>query len=386
MKNFSERKNGIFSNQFLLKFLSNRKKTEMISEKEKEKKEEEIENIKDKNINIKAPLKIIHSETDYNSIEWLDQFSKKKKDKFIQRTKESINKYKTSRNLLKNKQNNLNRLNSFSKESSVNNFQFKQSKFSFNKSVNGKKGNSTEKNKFNQIKLIKQLKEELKENPNKLDYILKNKSTEKIKNIKIEKIKSNNSKKEIRNSFHFIQHSNKQNINNSMSSKNNIMNKTNIEMNQKKKKKLYNKIKSKSNDLGNIKNIKNIKNEKKENSIRIIQKRNFYNKYYSNNNSKFLNEKNISQSQKNIIKNPKEKILLYGNIKIKIIENPRISKKKLNNYTMTEPIDLIRANNFKSSEIRANSESNIPLKIGTSSSMKNKYRDLICEYESEIDS
>ena len=383
MKNFSERKNGIFSNQFLLKFLSNRKKTEMISEKEKEKKEEEIENIKDKNINIKAPLKIIHSETDYNSIEWLDQFSKKKKDKFIQRTKESINKYKTSRNLLKNKQNNLNRLNSFSKESSVNNFQFKQSKFSFNKSVNGKKGNSTEKNKFNQIKLIKQLKEELKENPNKLDYILKNKSTEKIKNIKIEKIKSNNSKKKIRNSFHFIQHSNKQNINNSMSSKNNIMNKTNIEMNQKKKKKLYNKIKSKSNDLGNIKNIKN---EKKENSIRIIQKRNFYNKYYSNNNSKFLNEKNISQSQKNIIKNPKEKILLYGNIKIKIIENPRISKKKLNNYTMTEPIDLIRANNFKSSEIRANSESNIPLKIGTSSSMKNKYRDLICEYESEIDS
>ena len=383
MKNFSERKNGIFSNQFLLKFLSNRKKTEMISEKEKEKKEEEIENIKDKNINIKAPLKIIHSETDYNSIEWLDQFSKKKKDKFIQRTKESINKYKTSRNLLKNKQNNLNRLNSFSKESSVNNFQFKQSKFSFNKSVNGKKGNSTEKNKFNQIKLIKQLKEELKENPNKLDYILKNKSTEKIKNIKIEKIKSNNSKKKIRNSFHFIQHSNKQNINNSMSSKNNIMNKTNIEMNQKKKKQLYNKIKSKSNDLGNIKNIKN---EKKENSIRIIQKRNFYNKYYSNNNSKFLNEKNISQSQKNIIKNPKEKILLYGNIKIKIIENPRISKKKLNNYTMTEPIDLIRANNFKSSEIRANSESNIPLKIGTSSSMKNKYRDLICEYESEIDS
>ena len=383
MKNFSERKNGIFSNQFLLKFLSNRKKTEMISEKEKEKKEEEIENIKDKNINIKAPLKIIHSETDYNSIEWLDQFSKKKKDKFIQRTKESINKYKTSRNLLKNKQNNLNRLNSFSKESSVNNFQFKQSKFSFNKSVNGKKGNSTEKNKFNQIKLIKQLKEELKENPNKLDYILKNKSTEKIKNIKIEKIKTNNSKKKIRNSFHFIQHSNKQNINNSMSSKNNIMNKTNIEMNQKKKKKLYNKIKSKSNDLGNIKNIKN---EKKENSIRIIQKRNFYNKYYSNNNSKFLNEKNISQSQKNIIKNPKEKILLYGNIKIKIIENPRISKKKLNNYTMTEPIDLIRANNFKSSEIRANSESNIPLKIGTSSSMKNKYRDLICEYESEIDS
>ncbi len=383
MKNFSERKNGIFSNQFLLKFLSNRKKTEMISEKEKEKKEEEIENIKDKNINIKAPLKIIHSETDYNSIEWLDQFSKKKKDKFIQRAKESINKYKTSRNLLKNKQNNLNRLNSFSKESSVNNFQFKQSKFSFNKSINGKKGNSTEKNKFNQIKLIKQLKEELKENPNKLDYILKNKSTEKIKNIKIEKIKTNNSKKKIRNSFHFIQHSNKQNINNSMSSKNNIMNKTNIEMNQKKKKKLYNKIKSKSNDLGNIKNIKN---EKKENSIRIIQKRNFYNKYYSNNNSKFLNEKNISQSQKNIIKNPKEKILLYGNIKIKIIENPRISKKKLNNYTMTEPIDLIRANNFKSSEIRANSESNIPLKIGTSSSMKNKYRDLICEYESEIDS
>ena len=236
MKNFSERKNGIFSNQFLLKFLSNRKKTEMISEKEKEKKEEEIENIKDKNINIKAPLKIIHSETDYNSIEWLDQFSKKKKDKFIQRTKESINKYKTSRNLLKNKQNNLNRLNSFSKESSVNNFQFKQSKFSFNKSINGKKGNSTEKNKFNQIKLIKQLKEELKENPNKLDYILKNKSTEKIKNIKIEKIKTNNSKKKIRNSFHFIQHSNKQNINNSMSSKNNIMNKTNIEMNQKKKK------------------------------------------------------------------------------------------------------------------------------------------------------
>ena len=200
----------------------------MISEKEKEKKEEEIENIKDKNINIKAPLKIIHSETDYNSIEWLDQFSKKKKDKFIQRTKESINKYKTSRNLLKNKQNNLNRLNSFSKESSVNNFQFKQSKFSFNKSINGKKGNSTEKNKFNQIKLIKQLKEELKENPNKLDYILKNKSTEKIK--------SNNSKKKIRNSFHFIQHSNKQNINNSMSSKNNIMNKTNIEIKKKKKK------------------------------------------------------------------------------------------------------------------------------------------------------
>ena len=53
---------------------------------------------------------------------------------------------------------------------------------------------------------------------------------------------------------------------------------------------------------------------------------------------------------------------------------------------MTEPKDLIRLNNLKSCEMRINTESNITLKIGTSSSMKNKYRDLICEYESEIDS
>ncbi len=373
MKNFSQR-NGKFSNQFLLKFLSNRKNTELNKEKSKEKIEEEKIEKKEKNNNIKIPLKIIYTKTDYNSIEWLDEFSKKKKDKFIKRAKESINKYKTSRNLLKNNRNNFKRLNSFTVESSVNNF--KQSKFSFNKRVNEKKGNSTEKKKFYQIKSIKQLKEELKNNPEKLDNYFKNKSTEKIKNIKIEKIKS----KKLKNSFHNIQHPNKQDINNLTASKKNIMNKTNIEINQKSKKNLYNKIKSQSNDLRNIKN---------ENSIRIIKKRSFSNKYYSSNNSKFLNKRNKrnneSQSERNMIKNSNEKILLYGKLKIKI-ENTQNSKKKLNNYIMTEPKELIRLNNLKSCEMRINTESNITLKIGTSSSMKNKYRDLICEYESEIDS
>ena len=107
MKNFSERKNGVYSNKFLVKFLSSRKNTDINKEKENQ-----IGN---------NSLKII-TETDYNSIDWLDKFSKKKKDKFIQKAKENINKMKTSRNIKKkNDKNNINRLYSFSKDGSVNN-------------------------------------------------------------------------------------------------------------------------------------------------------------------------------------------------------------------------------------------------------------------------
>ena len=85
--------------------------------------------------------------------------------------------------------------------------------------------------------------------------------------------------------------------------------------------------------------------------------------------------------------------MLYRNIKIKIIENPKITKKKLNNNyitTITEPtnetIKLNHFEKFKSNDNRSNSENNIQFRLGTKSLMKNKYRDLICEYESEIDS
>ena len=381
MKNFSERKNGIYSNKFLVKFLSSRKNTDVNKEKEN---------------NIGNNSLKIHTETDYNSVDWLDKFSKKKKDKFIQKAKENINKMKTSRNIKKKyDKNNINRLYSFSKDGSVNNLL--KSKFSTNKTLNFKKGISSEKNRFNQIKLIKQLKKELKENPEKADNLIKNKSTEKIKNIKIERVKSNENKK-ITNSYHFIKsNKNKYDNNNSTSSKKKIMNNTNIEMDSKSKRNLYNKNKSKSNDLGDIKNLKNSK-LKNENYIKFIhKKRNIQPKFYSSNNSKFLNDNiennKISQSQKDIIGNQKEKILLYGNIKIKIIQNPKITKKKPNNNyitTITEPTnETIRLNHFekfKSNENRSNSENNIQFKLGTKSIMKNKYRDLICEYESEIDS
>ncbi len=383
MKNLSQRKNGIYSNKFLVKFLSSRKNTEVNKEKENH-----IGN---------NSLKII-TETDYNSIEWLDKFSKKKKDKFIQKAKENINKMKTSRNIKKkNDKNNINRLYSFSKDGSVNNLL--KSKFSMNKTLYSKKGISSEKNRFNQIKLIKQLKKELKENPEKVDNLFKNKSTEKIKNIKIERVKSNENKK-ITNSYHFIKsNKDKSDNNNSTSSKQKIMNNSNIEMESKYKRNIYNKNKSKSNDLGEIKSLKNSK-LKNENNIKFIhKKRNIQTKFYSTNNSKFLydNKENnkISQSQKNMIGNQKEKILLYKNIKIKIIENPKISKKKPNNIyvtTITEPTnETVRLNNFEKfktneNKNRSNSENNIQFKLGTKSIMKNKYRDLICEYESEIDS
>ena len=383
MKNLSQRKNGIYSNKFLVKFLSSRKNTEVNKEKENH-----IGN---------NSLKII-TETDYNSIEWLDKFSKKKKDKFIQKAKENINKMKTSRNIKKkNDKNNINRLYSFSKDGSVNNLL--KSKFSMNKTLYSKKGISSEKNRFNQIKLIKQLKKELKENPEKVDNLFKNKSTEKIKNIKIERVKSNENKK-ITNSYHFMKsNKDKSDNNNSTSSKQKIMNNSNIEMESKYKRNIYNKIKSKSNDLGEIKSLKNSK-LKNENNIKFIhKKRNIQTKFYSTNNSKFLydNKENnkISQSQKNMIGNQKEKILLYKNIKIKIIENPKISKKKPNNIyvtTITEPTnETVRLNNFEKfktneNKNRSNSENNIQFKLGTKSIMKNKYRDLICEYESEIDS
>ena len=317
MKNFSERKNGVYSNKFLVKFLSSRKNTDINKEKENQ-----IGN---------NSLKII-TETDYNSIDWLDKFSKKKKDKFIQKAKENINKIKTSRNFKKkNDKNNINRLYSFSKDGSVNNLL--KSKFSMNKTLYSKKGISSEKNRFNQIKLIKQLKKELKENPEKLENLVKNKSTDKIKNIKIERVKSNENKK-FTNSYHFIKsNKNKYDNNNSTSSKKKIMNNTNIEIDSKYKRNLYNKSKSKSNDLREIKSLKNSK-LKNDNNIKFIhKKRNIQTKFYSTNNSKFLgdNKENnkISQSQKNIIGNQKEKILLYRNIKIKIIENPKITKKKI---------------------------------------------------------
>ena len=381
MKNFSERKNGVYSNKFLVKFLSSRKNTDINKEKENQ-----IGN---------NSLKII-TETDYNSIDWLDKFSKKKKDKFIQKAKENINKMKTSRNIKKkNDKNNINRLYSFSKDGSVNNLL--KSKFSMNKTLYSKKGISSEKNRFNQIKLIKQLKKELKENPEKVDNLFKNKSTEKIKNIKIERVISNENKK-FTNSYHFIKsNKNKYDNNNSTSSKKKIMNNTNIEIDSKYKRNLYNKSKSKSNDLREIKSLKNSK-LKNDNNIKFIhKKRNIQTKFYSTNNSKFLgdNKENnkISQSQKNIIGNQKEKILLYRNIKIKIIENPKITKKKLNNNyitTITEPtnetIKLNHFEKFKSNDNRSNSENNIQFRLGTKSLMKNKYRDLICEYESEIDS
>ena len=383
MKNFSERKNGVYSNKFLVKFLSSRKNTDINKEKENQ-----IGN---------NSLKII-TETDYNSIDWLDKFSKKKKDKFIQKAKENINKMKTSRNIKKKyDKNNINRLYSFSKDGSVNNLL--KSKFSMNKTLYSKKGISSEKNRFNQIKLIKQLKKELKENPEKVDNLFKNKSTEKIKNIKIERVKSNENKK-ITNSYHFIKsNKDKSDNNNSTSSKQKIMNNSNIEMESKYKRNIYNKIKSKSNDLGEIKSLKNSK-LKNENNIKFIhKKRNIQTKFYSTNNSKFLydNKENnkISQSQKNMIGNQKEKILLYKNIKIKIIENPKISKKKPNNIyvtTITEPTnETVRVNHFEKfktneNKNRSNSENNIQFKLGTKSIMKNKYRDLICEYESEIDS
>jgi len=87
MNNFTQRNNNLYYNQFLIKFLSSRK-----------------------NSNSNSNPNIILS--DYNSIHWLDKFNKNKKDKFIQRVKDNINKIKNSKN---------DKINSLSKKTSLNN-------------------------------------------------------------------------------------------------------------------------------------------------------------------------------------------------------------------------------------------------------------------------
>ena len=212
MKKWNEGKSEMSSKRFLEKFLSKRK------------------NYKNKENTIsqytqKASYK--NNISDYNSINWLHKFSQKKKDKFYEKVKEDINRIKTSRNMVKkniNRNNNLINNYSNSKENSNNNFK-------------NKKNYSNEKKNFRQLRLIKKLKEELKNNPEKFNGNLKNKKEEKIRNIKIEKIIT----KELQKKKH-TQSFNKRKSNNHSFSLQNI-NKSNEETSKTIKKNLYNKFK-----------------------------------------------------------------------------------------------------------------------------------------------
>ena len=399
MKKFAKGKNDISSRKFLEKFLTKRKKN--IDKNENE--SSSIEN------SSKTPIKT--NVSDYNSIDWLMKFSQKKKNKFFEKNKEDINRIKTSRNSLKKfsnyKYNLLN--NNYLKNST------KNLKYNFGQSYQGgKKSISLEKKNITQMKFIKQLKEELKQNPEKFNDNNKsiNKKTEKIKNIKIKKLKSNESKRKIySSSFNIIlkEKKNKNKDNESLT----IKNKMKTESNENDESiRLYNKFKSKSGDLEKENYPKRInsqkQSQKKTNIIKTIKNQNEQSKpnLKLNNNLKSNKEINKKKNKKNknleININDDIKTFSYHNMKIKISQNPKIkqnknNKKNKNNLVLsnTEMINSITTIKLKTKVKNKNSflKENKPLSLSedpsrtiTGNSLRNKYRDLIYEYQSEIDS
>ncbi len=186
MKNLHEGKSEMSSERFLEKFLSKRKNYNKC-------KGNTIYQNNQKNLNK-------NNISDYNSINWLQKFYQKKKDTFSEKVKEDINRIKTTRKISK-KILNMNDDIIFDCSNS------KEKKISNNKN---KKDFSEDKNKFSQFKFIKKVKEELKNNTEKIEENENNKKEEKIRNIKIEKIiskklnnnnHSSNKRKSNNNSF-----------------------------------------------------------------------------------------------------------------------------------------------------------------------------------------
>ena len=168
MKNFLKGKNDIASKKYLEKFLTRRK----VNINNNENESSLIEN------SSKTPIKT--NVSDYNSIDWLIKFSQKKKNKFFEKNKEDINRIKTSRNSLKKFSNYKNNIINNNLQNSRKNL-----KYNFGESyLGGKKGISLEKKNITQMKFIKQLKEELKQNPEKFNEKNKSINKKKTKNKK----------------------------------------------------------------------------------------------------------------------------------------------------------------------------------------------------------
>ena len=397
MKNFLKGKNDITSRKFLEKFITKKKKN--INKNEND--SSLIENTNT------TPLKT--NVSDYNSIDWLMKFTQKKKNKFFEKNKEDINRIKTSRNSLKKFSN--------YKYNIINNNYLKNStknlKYNFGVSYQGgKKGISLEKKNIPQMKFIKQLKEELKQNPEKFNDNNKsiNKKTEKIKNIKIKKVKSNESKRKIySSSFNIILKEKKNKDNENKTLKNKIKTEGNENDDSIR---LYNKFKSKSGDLGKETYPKRInsqkESQKKTNIIKAIKNHNEQSKQnlkLNNNlktNQEIIKKKNKKIKNLEIDTNNDIKTFSYHNMKIKISQNPKskqntYNKKNKNNLVLpnTEIINSITTIKLKTYAKHKNSflNENKPLSLSEDPSrtirgnlLRNKYRDLIYEYQSEIDS
>ena len=376
MKKFYEKYNEISSKRFLEKFLSKRTK-------QKEDKKNKInENIE------KTPIKrSFHLNN--NSNNWIDSFSEKKKNKYYNKAREDINKVISSRNINK-------KFLIYNNCSKVSSMDFQKKNFT--------QSNSLEKKNLNKKKFIKETKEELKKNNDKYPE----KKIEKNKNLKVKRVFSEDVKRKIYSSSFNYNSKSKNNINNL--SKNIISSqRINTDNNINKKINSFNKFMSDSNFLknneklifsttkqtkvdklnNNNSNIKSIKKNhiKKSNSISVNNSNLLFNN--SDNNDNINNKKN------NTVINDFQRIYSYKNKKIKKIEIIKSTKltNNINQLVLTNSEILNRLTQkqllyhlIKNKKLKINEKRPNSLTEMSSSHFKNKYRDLIIEYELEIDS
>ena len=376
MKKFYEKYNEISSKRFLEKFLSKRTK-----------KKEDKKNILNENIE-KTPIKrSFHLNN--NSNNWIDSFLEKKKNKYYNKAREDINKVISSRNINK-------KFLIYNNCSKVSSMDFQKKNFT--------QSNSLEKKNLNKKKFIKETKEELKKNNDKHPK----KNIEKNKNLKVKRVFSADIKRKIYSSSFNYNSKSKNNTNDL--SKNIISSKRiNTENNINKEINSFNKFISDSNILKNnekliFSNIKQTKVDKLNNNNSNIKsiKKNHIKKSnsISVNNSNLLfnnsdNNDNINNKKNNTVINDFQRIYSYKNKKIKKIEIIKSTKltnnvnqlvvtnsEILNRLTQKQLLyHLIKNKKLKINEKRPNSLTEM-----SSSHFKNKYRDLIIEYELEIDS
>ena len=376
MKKFYEKYNEISSKRFLEKFLSKRTK-----------KKEDKKNILNENIE-KTPIKrSFHLNN--NSNNWIDSFLEKKKNKYYNKAREDINKVISSRNINK-------KFLIYNNCSKVSSMDFQKKNFT--------QSNSLEKKNLNKKKFIKETKEELKKNNDK--YPKKN--IEKNKNLKVKRVFSADIKRKIYSSSFNYNSKSKNNTNDL--SKNIISSKRiNTENNINKEINSFNKFMSDSNFLKNnekliFSNIKQTKVDKLNNNNSNIKsiKKNHIKKSnsISVNNSNLLfnnsdNNDNINNKKNNTVINDFQRIYSYKNKKIKKIEIIKSTKltNNINQLVVTNSEILNRLTQkqllyhlIKNKKLKINEKRPNSLTEMSSSHFKNKYRDLIIEYELEIDS
>jgi len=376
MKKFYEKYNEISSKRFLEKFLSKRTK-----------KKEDKKNILNENIE-KTPIKrSFHLNN--NSNNWIDSFLEKKKNKYYNKAREDINKVISSRNINK-------KFLIYNNCSKVSSMDFQKKNFT--------QSNSLEKKNLNKKKFIKETKEELKKNNDK--YPKKN--IEKNKNLKVKRVFSADIKRKIYSSSFNYNSKSKNNTNDL--SKNIISSKRiNTENNINKEINSFNKFISDSNILKNnekliFSNIKQTKVDKLNNNNSNIKsiKKNHIKKSnsISVNNSNLLfnnsdNNDNINNKKNNTVINDFQRIYSYKNKKIKKIEIIKSTKltNNINQLVVTNSEILNRLTQkqllyhlIKNKKLKINEKRPNSLTEMSSSHFKNKYRDLIIEFELEIDS